>query len=185
MYSMELLDIVDETGTPIGVADRERIHREGLLHRAIHVWLLTPTGELIFQRRSSHKNTWPDKLDATVGGHVGLHEGYEAAALRELREETGVIAQPTDLHFITRLHNNVHDPATGVSHNALGQIYVMRYDKPLATLRIDKSEAFGFEAWPVRTILHLSSAQRSKFVPVIIGDAYLAVYRDIKKLVHE
>ena len=180
----ELLDIVDEAGESIGVADRERIHREGLLHRIIHVWLLTPNGELIFQRRSKEKDTWPDKLDATVGGHVDLHQDFETAALRELKEETGIVAQPADLHFVTRVRNNVSDPTTGVVHNVLLQIYVLRYDKALAELKIDKRETVGFEPWPIQTILHLSQAQLPKFIPTIVDDQYLAIYRDIQKLVH-
>ena len=180
----ELLDIVDETGAAIGVADRERIHREGLLHRTVHVWLLTPKGELVFQRRSKSKRTWPGMLDATTAGHVNLHEDFETAAMRELIEETGVVARLVELHPIARMHDNATDSITGAIHNVLRQVYVVHYDGPLAKLKADVSETFGFEAWPIQTVLQLSEEQKSRFIPFVVSDAYLTIYRDIEKLIH-
>ena len=38
---MEILDIVDESGSPTGeTIDRETAHAKGILHRTAHVWLL-------------------------------------------------------------------------------------------------------------------------------------------------
>ena len=37
----EILDIVDDNGQPTGeVIDRVTAHREGILHRTSHVWLV-------------------------------------------------------------------------------------------------------------------------------------------------
>lgn len=60
---------------------RENIHNQGLLHREIHVWFYTPKGEIIFQHRAKDKDTYPDLLDATVGGHVEINSDYENTAL--------------------------------------------------------------------------------------------------------
>ena len=38
---MEILDIVDEKGNPVGkTIEREIAHQQGILHRTAHVWLL-------------------------------------------------------------------------------------------------------------------------------------------------
>lgn len=181
----ELLDIVDETGMPIGVAERDRIHREGLLHQVTHVWLFTPKGELIFQRRAKNKKTWSDKLDATVAGHVDLHESFEAAALRELLEETGVTAKPENLISITRMRSAVFEPISGTTHNAIRQVYALRYDGALADLQFQPSEASGFEALPIEPMLHLSKDQTDQFIPLLLEDSYACVYNDLWVLVRE
>ena len=50
-----LLEIVDDGDAVIGVRSREEIHTLGLRHREVHVWLVTPDNDIIFQRRSPTK----------------------------------------------------------------------------------------------------------------------------------
>jgi isopentenyldiphosphate isomerase len=38
---LEMLEIVDENDNVIGLETREKVHREGLLHREIHIWFVT------------------------------------------------------------------------------------------------------------------------------------------------
>ena len=78
------LNIIDEDGKIIGEETRENIHNRGLLHREIHVWFYTAKDEIIFQHREKDKDTYPDLLDATVGGHVEIGSDYENTALQEL-----------------------------------------------------------------------------------------------------
>src|SRR3990172_2229916 len=94
------LNIIDEAENIIGIETRENIHKQGLLHREIHVWFYTPKGEIIFQHREKDKDTYPDLLDATVGGHVEIGADYESTALQELEEETGVKAVKDNLVVI-------------------------------------------------------------------------------------
>lgn len=84
------LNVVDKNGAIIGEESRDVIHRNGLLHREVHVWLYTPDKELIFQHRAKDKETFPDLLDATAGGYVEIGDDWVTAALKELQEETGV-----------------------------------------------------------------------------------------------
>lgn len=81
-----ILDIVDENDQIIGQATRDKIHRQGLLHREIHVYFITPQQEIIFQHRAKDKETFPDLLDATVGGHVEIGDSYELTAIKETEE---------------------------------------------------------------------------------------------------
>ena len=76
------LNIIDENGNITGEETRENIHKQGLLHREIHVWFYTPKGEILFQHRAKDKDTYPDLLDATVGGHVEIGAGLLKARLR-------------------------------------------------------------------------------------------------------
>src|SRR3989344_4969317 len=103
------LNFVDENNNIIGEETRENIHTQGLLHREVHVWLYTPKGEIIFQHRAKNKDTYPDLLDATVGGHVEIGSDYENAALQELKEETGIQTEKDKLLFIEMVRNKSHD----------------------------------------------------------------------------
>ena len=91
---MEILDICDEFGNPTGkVEDREIIHQEGLLHRTAHVWLLRKENnqiEILLQKRSDAKDSFPGCYDISSAGHIPAGDGYFKSAKRELKEELGV-----------------------------------------------------------------------------------------------
>src|SRR3989338_8272977 len=102
------LNTVDENGNIIGEETRENIHNQGLLHREIHVWFYTPKDAIIFQHREKDKDTYPDLLDATVGGHVEIDSNYENTALQEVAEETGIKAEKNNLAFIQMVRSEEH-----------------------------------------------------------------------------
>lgn len=91
---MEILDICDEIGNPTGeVIDREIAHREGILHRTSHVWLLRKRNdniEILLQRRSKDKDSFPDCFDISSAGHIKAGDSFIDSAVRELKEELGV-----------------------------------------------------------------------------------------------
>ena len=59
----EILDIVDDNGQPTGeVIDRVTAHREGILHRTSHVWLVRIKDgrqQVLLQKRSEVAMTFP------------------------------------------------------------------------------------------------------------------------------
>jgi len=88
----EILEIVDSQDRVIGSGLRGEIHRKGLMHRAVHLFVFNTRGEIYVQRRSAYKDRHPLKLDSSAAGHVGLGESYESTAVRELQEELGIIS---------------------------------------------------------------------------------------------
>lgn len=53
---MEFLDVLNPDGSPAGERlSREEVHRKGLHHRTVHVWVRNAKGELLLQKRSSTK----------------------------------------------------------------------------------------------------------------------------------
>lgn len=66
------------------------------------VWLYRHTDnglEVLFQQRSM-KISNPGKWDLSAGGHINKDEATIDAAIRELYEEIGVKANPSELEFI-------------------------------------------------------------------------------------
>ncbi|MBI4962681.1 MAG: NUDIX domain-containing protein [Desulfomonile tiedjei] len=89
----EILEIVDSRDKVIGKATRAEIHRKGLMHRAVHIFVFNSQGEIYVQRRSEVKDRHPLKLDSSAAGHVDPGESYEQTAVRELEEELGIPAR--------------------------------------------------------------------------------------------
>ena len=86
----ERFDVVDTQDAVIDVKSRSEVHREGLRHRAIHVFVFNAAGEIFLQRRSMTKDTAPGKWVSSCSGHLDSGEEYDPAARRELGEEIGL-----------------------------------------------------------------------------------------------
>lgn len=87
----EIFDIVNEQDEVIGQKPRKLVHRDGDRHRAVHVLVFNSRGEVFLQKRSMSKDTFPGAWDSSASGHLGCGEDYDACAIRELREEIGLI----------------------------------------------------------------------------------------------
>jgi isopentenyl-diphosphate delta-isomerase type 1 len=88
----EIFDIVNEQDEVIGQLPRPVVHRDGHRHRAVHVLVFGSDGRLFLQKRSMTKDTFPGAWDSSASGHLDSGEDYDACAIRELREELGLIA---------------------------------------------------------------------------------------------
>ena len=88
--SEEIFDVVNERDEVVGRAPRREVHRTGLKHRAIHVFVLNARGEVFLQKRSMTKDSSPGLWDSSSSGHLDSGEDYDVCAVRELREEIGL-----------------------------------------------------------------------------------------------
>ena len=97
----ELLSEVDINDLVIGPRRRDELHRLGLRHRAVHVLVFNPAGEVFLQQRSDTKDINPGLWDSSAAGHVDHGEHYDACARRELAEELGIVRN--DLELLLKL----------------------------------------------------------------------------------
>ena len=88
--SDELVVLVDSCDTPIGVAPKLAVHRNGLLHRAVSVLLFDGAERVLLQRRAAGKYHSALLWSNTCCGHPRPNESPHAAACRRLREEMGI-----------------------------------------------------------------------------------------------
>ncbi|MBX5468126.1 MAG: NUDIX domain-containing protein [Firmicutes bacterium] len=90
----EWLDILDENGTPIGVKEREAVHRDGNWHRTFDCWVIDRRRPaVLFQCRSLTKSENPGLLDTSAAGHLRAGETWRDG-VRELEEELGLVVPP-------------------------------------------------------------------------------------------
>lgn len=92
----EQVILVDEQDRAIGTLEKLEAHREGLLHRAISVFIFDDQGRLLLHQRAAHKYHSANLWTNTCCSHPRPGESAKDAAHRRLREEMGMEA---DLSF--------------------------------------------------------------------------------------
>jgi isopentenyldiphosphate isomerase len=153
----ELFDDLRADGKPTGqVKRRADVHRDGDWHRSVHVWVAgIENGHpfLTFQRRSHRKDTWPGRLDATVGGHY-RHGETLANALREVEEEIGVVVRQEDLRRLgVRLCASESEP--GILDREIQDLFLLRDDRHLTNYRPDPAELDALVRLSINELLEL------------------------------
>ena len=104
----ELLTLVTESDEILGPVPRSQVHGNPLLiHRSVHVLVVSPEGRLLLQKRSAHKDVQPGKWDTSVGGHVGFGQSYVEAARREAEEELGIQIDELVFLYPSRIRNSI------------------------------------------------------------------------------
>jgi 16S rRNA (adenine1518-N6/adenine1519-N6)-dimethyltransferase len=86
----EMFDVVDSKDRVISQQLRHIVHRDRLLHRAVHIFVWNQHGELLLQMRASQKDVAPNTWDSSAAGHLDVGEEYDRAAHREVGEELGI-----------------------------------------------------------------------------------------------
>lgn len=140
----EEIDVVDAHDNVVGSADRQEAHRNGLLHRVVHVMVFNPDGKLFMQRRSGSRDLFPGFWEGSLSGHVHRGETPHNAAVRELREELGIIT--TMKHASPVLAFGFHHG----NEKVLCHLFIMRDCKDKVVL--DKDEVEAGEFWELERV---------------------------------
>ena len=94
----EIVDIVTITGKATGeTAKKSEIHKKGLYHNTAHIWLYNSKGEILLQQRAKSKLIYPLLWDVSVAGHIDAGETIKQGALREIKEEIGLVLNEKQL----------------------------------------------------------------------------------------
>ncbi len=86
----ELFEIIDESGKVIGTEKRSIVHKKGLLHKEVDVFVLDKDGKIFVQQRSFQKDIGPGLWDVSAAEHLKPGENFEQAAVRGVKEELGI-----------------------------------------------------------------------------------------------
>jgi len=137
----EVFDVVDEDDEVLRQETRDTVHRENLLHRAVHMFVFNKRKELFLQKRSRLKDNHPGVWDSSAAGHLNAGESYESTAVREIEEELGVQnAEVQEVAIVVACEN------TGWEHI---KVYVSRHD---GAIRFPCSEVETGEWFPMEEV---------------------------------
>ena len=167
----ELFDVLNADGSPTGeVKRRADVHRDGDWHRAFHLWIVARSdsgaNEVLFQRRSARKDTWPGRLDIAVGGHYRAGETIEDV-VREIDEEMGIQPRLEQLVYVGQRRSEslksawqdreLQDVYILAFHGELPQ-FAPNFDEIESLLRIDARELVHLVNRSVETVVALSAS---------------------------
>lgn len=123
---MEEVILVDEQDRAIGTMEKLAAHREGLLHRAISVFIIDERDRLLIHQRAAHKYHSPNLWTNTCCSHPKPGESALDAAHRRLHEEMGMKG---DLAFaFTFQYRAVFD--NGLTEHEIDHVFIGRSNCP-------------------------------------------------------
>ncbi len=133
---MEKWDILDAHGSRTG---RKAIRgstelKPGEYHLVVHIWVISPNGHLLLQKRSSEKALMPGEWAATGGAAIAGESSLDAA-MRELREELGIKSTKETIRFVKRIKKR----------NSFVDVWFIKCDTPAEELTLQKSEVAKVE----------------------------------------
>lgn len=86
--------------TKFAVIKRKDAHKTGAWHRAIGIWLYNDHGEVLLQRRSAEKDSYPLRWQSSAAGHVTSGDTVEETVIKEVEEEVGIELSVSDLELV-------------------------------------------------------------------------------------
>ncbi len=177
---IEMLELLDEQGRPTGkLASRRTIHEKALWHRAAHVWLVDSRGQILLQRRSANKESWPGLWDISVAGHVQAVESAEQAARRELFEELGIKADNLKKIGTTKVSKSI--PKKNYFENEVFDSFLVKFNSDISAMKLEDREVaevklISFDDFEKQI---KDPEQRKQFVPH--WEYYLEMIGEIKR----
>ena len=181
---MEYLDICNEEGLPTGeIIERNVAHREGILHRTAHVWVIRERNgrvEVLLQKRSQNKESFPGMFDTSSAGHIPAGSEPLPSALRELHEELGIQATPEQLtyagHFRIRYEKEFHGKI--FRDNEVTSVYV--YREPVGHFVLQESEVETVQWFDLLDVCEEIRTSRERFCVPSQGIAVLLRFLGMK-----
>ena len=144
----EILEEWDwEKAIPTGkTVTRFRAHREGIAHEGVHLWVIRLTKkypEILFQHRAKQKESYPDCLDITVGGHVPFGV-CENKIQKESFEEIGI--SPDNEELVDLGYYRYEEIIGILFHREIQRVYILVDNRPLDDYRFIDGEVDGIYA---------------------------------------
>jgi Isopentenyldiphosphate isomerase len=155
----ELFDIVNERDEVIGTATRKEAHEKKLMHRAVHAIFFNWSNNILLQKRSLAKDTFPGIWTTSCSGHVDSGETYEEALIRECKEELGVSLKLSDFKYIGKL------PPSEETGNEFTQVYTITNMGPFV---FTHTEVQSLDWMPISMFEIQSKIMPHQFTPSLL-----------------
>jgi isopentenyldiphosphate isomerase len=156
----ELFDTYDDNLNHLGVKPRSLVHREGDWHQSFHCWIIYRDADgqdyMLVQRRAPGKDTFPNKLDITVAGHLSAGENPQHG-VREIEEELGLKVVFNDL-IPVGMRVNAVKPSPQMIDREFNHVFLLIHTQPLEAYR-PNVEVSGLARFKIDAGLAMCSGQ--------------------------
>ncbi|KAF7280824.1 uncharacterized protein LOC143197900 [Rhynchophorus ferrugineus] len=187
--------LIDEFDIVLGSASKEQCHlvqNDGnvKLHRAFSVFLFNSKEELLLQKRSPYKVTYPNRYSNTCCSHplANIEEedeefnalGVKRAAIRKLHHELGI--QPHEISlddaiYVARIHYK--DPGDGkYGEHEIAYIIIIKKDVQLSLNFNEVSEVKYVARDKIDEFLRETNAELTPWMELLIKNGNLGYWWD-------
>jgi isopentenyl-diphosphate delta-isomerase type 1 len=150
----ELFYWVDENDKELGSISREEAHSGSRkIHRSIYALLVNDLDQILLQKRSKLKDTYPGYWTVSTSGHVTYGQTYEQALINEVQEEIGI--DPKEYTLITNMY------IQSDKEREISKIYLVEYNNE--KIKIDKTEIETVEWVDIKNLK--SFEEKNKITP--------------------
>jgi isopentenyl-diphosphate Delta-isomerase len=160
----EQFDILDEGGYHTGITKaRSEVHKLGLWHRAVHLWVITDDNEVLLQKRSSLKDSYPNCWDLSVGGHLEAGGHSKTTVIRESREEIGLQVSCDEIQYLWTQSYSWDSPDGTFCDREFQDVYLYRTTHRVKTQ--NSAEVSATQWMDCQQLLQLYREKNPAYVP--------------------
>lgn len=136
----DLVDIIDPIFfLPIGKTVLKSVARkEGLIYSVIHLWIFNSKGDILLQHRCKEKKLFPNMWDISVAGAVDAGETPIIAAIREAKEEIGLVIFENELKEAFVFNENYVFNGNEINEHA--HVFLLEFNGSIDSLKLQKEE---------------------------------------------
>ena len=161
---MEMWDLYDgERQSLFRTHCRSKMMKPGEFHTIVDVWTVNSNKNILVTLRAPEKECYPNKWENT-GGSALSGESSKQAAIRELMEETGILASQDELVLL--------DTYKDYEECGFADIYLLHCDISISNLTMQEGETVDAK-WVTRVELERMIVDKSLAVPVGIKFDYV------------
>lgn len=163
---MEYLDILNEKGEKTGeVKSYEEAHKNGLIHRAVHVWIVNQKGELLIQKREKNRVAYPGYWDISAAGHVSTGKTSLEAAQQEVREELGLTLIASDFQYLFTLEEHIVINNGTYINNEFQDVYLVKKEVSFSEINLVDGEVEEVKFIPIHAFEKWAAGKEELMVP--------------------
>ena len=176
----ELVDILTPEGELTGkTVLKSEAHKYGWFHPTVHVWFFTDDKKILLQKRASVKKVFPNHWDVSVAGHIGAGEGIIDTAIRESKEEIGIVISENELTKIGLRKDEIVHP-NGILDNEFKHIFICKLNCDISKLSMQVGEVDDLQLFDV-SILKDTKKHGSFMVPNM-NNYYDFVFNELNRV---
>lgn len=165
-FKKTYLDVYDETGTDI--VDKktyDQVHRNGLWHKGVHVWIINDQNELLIQKRSISVQTYPGLYESSATGHIDLKKTSIETAIEECKEELGLSFLESDFEYVGTILDQFENLEGTLKNNEFDDVYLVRKNIKREDLTLSQAEVGEVIYVDAKTYLEKGIQGDSTIVP--------------------
>ncbi len=172
---MELLDVLDVNGNKTGITkDKDEIYKTGEWFRSVHIWIINNKNEILLQKRSSYKTTFPNLWAVSVSGHVMTGENSIDTVIREIKEELNFDVKKENCKYLfTIKRQNIFDNCI---NRVFDDVYLLKLNVDVDTAKLQKSELCEIKYFDINYLKEALNNNDPHFVPMDLEKEQLFKY---------